>query len=66
MEDLYSHGILGSMTMKKSDQQKYRIVMVVTEKEKDCLKQLAQEEQRSMSGFLRYLLRQEIYRVYEE
>lgn len=52
--------------MKKQDLPKHRIVTILTKEEKDYLQDLAQEEQRSMSGFLRYLLRQEIYRVYEE
>ena len=46
--------------MKISTEEKYRVVTLLTEEERDNLHFLAEHSQRSMSGYLRYLVIKEI------
>ena len=46
--------------MECNKKQKYRIVTMITSKEREALKILATEDGRSMSSYLRYLLVREI------
>jgi hypothetical protein len=46
--------------MENQEEKKCRIVIVITEEEKEMLQVLARNDQRSMSSFLRCLLIQEI------
>ncbi len=42
--------------MEKSLEKKYRVVVVLSKKERDDLRRVARGTQRSMTGYLRYLL----------
>lgn len=49
-------------TIENEKERKCRIVTVITEEEKNLLRALAKEDQRSMSSFIRFLLVKEINR----
>ena len=46
--------------MQNTQQPKFRVVTVLTAEEKEALQFLARDSQRSMAGYLRYLLIREI------
>lgn len=48
------------ITMGKFDEEKYRVVTLLNEEEKDALQELAWSTQRSVSGYLRYMVIMEI------
>jgi hypothetical protein len=49
-------------TMDKQKEKSHRVVVVLTAEEKEKLQELARNDQRSMSGFLRILLYNEVNR----
>jgi hypothetical protein len=51
--------------MENLDQKKFRVVTVLTKEEKEDLKVLAWDSQRSMSSYIRFLVIQEIDRYSE-
>ena len=51
--------------MGKSDEEKYRVVTLLTKEERDALQDLAWSTQRSVSGYLRYMVIMEINRNFE-
>lgn len=46
--------------MKNPDRQKYRVITMLTEKEKETLQEIALYDGRSVSGYIRYLVKQEL------
>jgi hypothetical protein len=52
--------------MENQEQQKYRVTTMITDEERDYLRVLAWNNQRSMSGYLRYLLICELNKCYKQ
>jgi hypothetical protein len=52
--------------MENQEKKSYRVVVVLTAEEKEKLQELARNDQRSMSGFLRILLYNEVNKDFFE